>query len=349
LKKQEKRVPGPAVNYKVCHRILAEDCLRFAGATAAAALAYIVVLFVLTGSTHVSAGGGGGGAKIVTIETLADVDFGDWEDAGSITSDSSSYCITARDGNKKKDFKVSMSNAGSSSSTFDLYDLGGSGESIAIGFEAFLVKNGVTYQVTLSPGALNSQKGKEPCDNITLRTNIAESALTAATPGDYKGTFTLFAQIHNSSSHNDEEDFDVEVSVVAATQVQISGLSTIVFETDPTSSGELTADETFCIHSTVGDYSISTQSSVTSNGSFALQSVVGSEKLPIDVFFADNVTGASLQNAETGDVTGSGDSVSPNCSGVDNSMVRIVIADTDIRTSTSGDYAATLTLTVTPQ
>ena len=286
---------------------------------------------------------------------LPAINLGVWSDSGSLSA-TTDACIESWNGGSTRNYRFTVSDDIGGSGFYLYRDGNGSNsgsDRIAV---TLLTKDSISSDVfgeitpdsPISPRAGQTQ-GCSAGDNGVFRVDINASDLGAANSGSYEGRFSIQGEGGNGFSENDTTELNIYLSVQASSQpeVKISRLDDITAVRSAADTNDLVANEYFCVYSDGSGYTLSISSSVTSSGSFALQSGSG-EVFPIDLLFADNVSGAGLQNAESGSVSGTGDADSADCSGADNAMIRLNASDSDLSSASSGSYSATLTLVVEP-
>ena len=307
----------------------------------------LVASTALLTSTHCFA------ANVFSIWSVPNVNFGSWNDAGTLVN-TITGCIESYKNSSKKNYKLTLTGDGSGSA-FYLYLNGDTSQTgtnrIQVDISVRDLFTKPNYDSLINGSETSARKGRlSGCPggvNGDLNFVILESELAAATGGDFSGSFELSGRGGQNFNKNDSTTFQLSITVVAP-QVKISGLQDMVFATDPTSAAGMTADETFCVYSGASDYNITISSSDYENGSFALASNSG-EKVGIDLLYADNASGTGMQAVQPSvALTGSGDSSSNICNGSDNATLRVSVGEQTIREASSGNYAATITLLVEP-
>ena len=288
-----------------------------------------------------------------SIWSIPDTDFGSWSSGGTLTN-TVTGCIESWKGNKTKDYKLTLT-GDSSGSDFYLYrngDITQTGNN-RIQVDIFVrdIFTQPSFEQLSNDDETSERKGqKNNCpsgDNGQLQFTILASELAAANGGNFSATFELSGRGGHRSRKNDSTEFEISVTV-ANSQLKISGLQNIALTTDPSSTGGLTADEAFCVYSDATSYKITISSDEYQAGNFALTSGLG-DKVQIDLLYADNGSGTSMQTVQPSSaLTGSGDNSSNSCSGNDNATLRVNIDESTLRQASSGNYAATLTLLVEP-
>ncbi|MEP4148048.1 MAG: hypothetical protein ABJL54_12555 [Halioglobus sp.] len=293
------------------------------------------------------------GADEFDIWPVPNTNFGTWSDGGTLSA-SVTGCIESYKGNKTKNYRLTLS-GDSSDNDFYLYRNGDTSQTgnnrIRIDISARDLMTRPTYETFSNGSEISKRKGqKNNCPNGVngqLQFLIPESALEAASGGNFSAFFELSGRGGHRERKTDSTTFQVSITV-SSPQVQISGLQDLVLSTDPTSSAGMTADEAFCVYSSATDYRISISSSEYNEGGFALASGFG-EKIGIALLYADNASGTNMQSVQPAvALTGAGDGSSNTCTGSSNATLRISVSEQTIREATTGNYAATLTLLVEP-
>jgi len=310
-------------------------------------LACLIAVFLTTASPYSF-------ANAFIIYGLADLDFGQWDDSGAVST-SALRCVESRKGNKERNYRLSFTNSLGTGGFYLYLDGNGSNTDanrIAIDiFEKDLFYSNSYQAVTPGSNTTNRKGQNQACpsgNNFQYRVDIASAELATANPGSYTGTFTVSGQGGQNYSRSDTDTFSVFVEVLSSEpQVKISGLDNILATSGATNTLGLSVDEYFCVYSEAGGYQVTVTSSVTSSGSFALAGA-NESLLPIDVSFADNTAGTGLSSVEGSTASGSGDTSSPSCSGGNNAMLRVQASDADLSASSTGSYTATLTVLVEP-
>jgi len=288
-----------------------------------------------------------------SIWSIPNIDFGSWSNAGTLST-TTAGCIESWDKRKKKDYRLKLEGA-SNDRNFYLYRNGDENQSgnnrVQIDISSRDIKSSPNYTLFENEEETSKRKGQpKNCpdgDNGELKFVILQSELDTAAAGNYSASFTLSGEGGKKYSEDDDENFQVFLTV-ANPQVKISGLDDINLATDPLSTGSIEVDEDFCVYAASTDYRLTITSTAYTGGNFALESSQGDE-LPINLLFADNTTGNSLQNVQaTSTLTGTGDNSSNSCGGTDNAMLRISISEPTLREASTGNYSASLTLLVEP-
>ncbi|MEP0202835.1 MAG: hypothetical protein ABJ084_14050 [Halioglobus sp.] len=287
------------------------------------------------------------------IWAVPNINFGTWNDAGTLST-TTVGCIESWDKRKTKDYRLTLSSA-SSNSNFYLYRNGDTSQTgnnrIQVDISSRDIKSSPTYTLFLNDEATYKRKGqKQNCpdgDNGELKLTILQGELTSAIAGNYSASFTLSGMGGKGYRRSDSQNFQVFLSVENP-QVQISGLDDINLTTDPLATGGIEVDENFCVYAASTDYRLTITSTQYSAGNFSLVSSQGDE-LPINLQFADNITGASMQNVQVASsMNGTGDNASSSCGGEDNATLRISVSESGLREASTGNYGASLTLLVEP-
>jgi hypothetical protein len=157
---------------------------------------------------------------------------------------------------------------------------------------------------------------------------------------------SAFAATDGSMGSTSEGRIDLDLEVLDS--VEITGLADVDFgQYGGTDIGDINGGDSYCVYRNGADgYTITPTST---NGSFALTGATG-DSINYSVKLAGAATGADLASAvsyNSASSTFSGSSAR-DCGGSDNASVDVSIAEDDIRTASTGTYADTLILLVSP-
>ena len=300
------------------------------------------------------------GENILEVEPLALFNLGVWDDSGDV-SETQVTCIASTNGSKGNIYpywvKVTPSGA---SGEFKLYlngDTSSSGNSVmTVGFYhrdrvdpvPFEQLSSDNYESHSHDGAtvdcLNNG------DNSELKVEISASEFGSKNPGYYEGNFVLTGMGGSNANEYDSQNFGVSIAVQSsASQVKISGLDDVSFGAY-SGTGDLLADETFCVYSNNSAYRLSVSAdSQDSNGNFFLPGTTTGDNIPVSITFIDSVGGSGVIDVFNSVVSGSGNSDSETCSGLDNATLTFAMDEQSLRSSSSGDYVETFIIMVEPE
>lgn len=316
----------------------------------------ILIVFSLTLMT-LGASNTHGASNELSIETPNDYDFGTWT-TGSL-SDTTLSCAVSFRGNKQKNYRIKVENVDTGDGLY-LYRNGVTSstgnERIEVTIEHTDVLNGGNpYEVLFEDVYENqSHEGHEPgCpsgDNSSLRVSISASELSGKLGGDYIGYFDLWIKESNSEVST-TTSFAIEITVGAVSQVQISRLDTVAFG-QYGSSGNLSFDEHFCVHSSAsnGGYRLSVSSTnQDSNGNFYMADDSSGATIPLSILFSASGSGSGTIGMTSNAVSANGDSGSTNCSNTDNATLTMVMTEAVLQAAETGSYSETLEILVEPE
>lgn len=300
----------------------------------------------------------------IEVEDIGDIDFGIWSDSGSYAIDRS-MCIASANTSfwlpwrnaKRLDYNLKVISLVDTGSHYLYRD----GNPSATGNERISVEFihrdllGSGGQETLLPDQfdqIDNEGQFRYCFfnglNARLTIRLPEAQLARSANGEYSGNFHLVASNDDSV---DSTFFSVSVTVQGGSEVRISRLDDLNLGSyGAGTTGDLVASEHFCIYSSSGDYNVTiTSVNHDINGSFALADPLNADSIPITVMFNDIGTGVAFDIVDSTPMSGTGNSVSEDCGGVDNATLTISAQEQDIRNASSGNYSESLTLLVQPE
>ncbi len=133
----------------------------------------------------------------------------------------------------------------------------------------------------------------------------------------------------------------LDVLVEIADRVQISGLDDIDLGLY-SGTGPLTGDDAFCIYRNgTGLYEVEITSENEDGGAFRM--VSGTNFINYSVTFNT----ASVSSGD--EVSGTGDATSLTCGGSTNTTLAVTVAEAELQSAVSGNYADTITMVVSPE
>jgi len=306
-------------------------------------------------------------ADFLRVGVIADVDFGIWAQAGSISTQSLSCIASASDDSpnprtrsaERKNYQVKIENI-LDASTFFLYldgDTANTGNRrVAISFSHRDILNGNSYESLIQnsfESHLHIGQYKNCIsngDNSEIRIDISASELSGKVSGSYNGSFRLTALGGASGTQSDSIVFNVFLQIQGSAEVQISGLDDLSLGTH-SGSGNINAQESFCIYSSAfnGNYSIEISSiNQDSNGNFHLDGA-SLGKIPYDLAFIDSGIQGGGTTVGNSSLTGIGNTINQDCGGSNNATLSLSINETALQAAESGNYQDTLILLVQPQ
>jgi hypothetical protein len=288
------------------------------------------------------------------IYPISDIDFGSWDDAGSLST-TTLDCIESWDNKRQKDYRLTLTNV-LGGADFYLYLDGDSSESgdnrILITVSHRDIEDDPSNYEQLVEGVEgDKKKGQEnncPDVNSELTIDIDSSELNGKTSGFYSGTFELSGVGGKGYSESDSETFDITITIATSqAMVQISRVDDINVMGSSTLSG-FSIDESFCVYSSETTYQLTVSSiNQDSAGNFSLAGPQA-EEFPLEIFFEDIANSSGQISVTNLPVTGSGDNQSASCSGVDNAKLTINFNEATLQAASPGVYTSSITLLVTP-
>lgn len=305
-------------------------------------------------------------ADFLQVGVIADVDFGIWAQAGSISTQSLSCIASASDDSpnprasaERKNYQVKIENI-SDANTFYLYLDGDTANTdnrrVAISFSHRDILDGNSYESLIQnsfESHLHVGQYKNCVsngNNSEIKIDISASELSGKVSGSYNGSFRLTALGGASGTQSDSIVFNVFLQIQGSAEVQISGLDDLSLGTH-SGSGNINAQESFCIYSNAfnGNYSIEISSiNQDSNGNFHLDGA-SLGKIPYNLAFIDSGTQGGGTTVDNSSLGGTGNQISQDCGGSDNATLSLSITETDLQAAKSGNYQDTLMLLVQPQ
>ena len=139
----------------------------------------------------------------------------------------------------------------------------------------------------------------------------------------------------------------VNISSIKGAAVQISALTDFTFP--PTATTPAPIEQTACVYSTTGSYTIQATSAHASGGAFRLNNAGNYIAYAVGWFNASSGgTAASLASGTTSAAQTGADTGSTSCSGGADSRIGITIDATTFTAAPAGTYTDTLTLLVAP-
>lgn len=292
----------------------------------------------------------------LSIETPSDYVFGTWT-TGSLSQTTLS-CVVAVRGGKTKNYKTKVVNVDTGDG-FYLYRNGVTSstgnERIEVTFEHTDTLQGSNPYELLYHDNYESQphtgqdQGCPNGDNSSLKVSISASELSGKLGGDYIGYFDQVIR-ESSLEASTMQAFAVEVTVGAVAQVQISHLDGISFG-QYGSTGDLSADEHFCVHSSAanGAYRLSVSSNNQASGNFFMVDSSINASIPMAVLFSASGSGSGTIPMTSNSVSATGDSSSTDCSGGDNATLTMSLTEADLLAAKTGSYVETLIIFVEPE
>lgn len=318
-----------------------------------AAMALLLIFFLPLSIEEAAA------KTFLSLDTAKDFQFGVWANAGSLSS-TQTVCAVAwddRNSGTARTYSVSVKSL-TSSGTFYLYLDGirrtSNNRRVAIRIEHADSFDNNYYEV-LKENEWESQKqdGQPPgCPkgaNANFRVTIDSANLADKLEGNYIGYFQQ--SIKDSRNTLDASgSFAVSVTIGGIAQVQISNLDSIDFGSY-SGLGDLSTDESFCIYSAAqsGAYRLSVSSTGQDSNGHYVEEVSGLGRIPLTVLYAGKGAGSGTIEVTNNYVHGNGDSVSKNCSGIDNATLTLRLAESDLQGATTGKYSGRLTILVEPE
>lgn len=297
-----------------------------------------------------------GGNTILTIETPDDYNFGTWT-TGSLSQTTLSCAVAERD-NKTKNYKTKVENL----DTGDGFFLYRNGVTSSIGNERIQVTiehtdtlQGSNPYELLYENVYENQKHKaqeDGCpngDNSSLKVSISNSELSTKLAGNYIGYFDQWIKEGKKKAVT-TSPFTIEITIGAVSQVQISRLDTVAFG-QYGRSGNLSADEHFCVHSSAsgGGYKISVSSENEASGNFYMVDDSTGATIPLSILFSASGSGSGTINMASNTVSAIGDSGSTNCSNTDNATLTMLMTEADLLAAETGSYSERLEILVEPE
>jgi hypothetical protein len=300
------------------------------------------------------------GANLLEIEPLALFNLGVWDDSGDVSETQVSCIASTNDANGNiYPYWVKVTPSGASGD-FKLYlngDTSSSGNSVmTIRFYHRDRVNPVPFEQLSSDNyESHSHDGATvDClnngDNSELKVEILASEFVSKNPGYYEGNFVLNGMGGSNGNKYDSQSFSVSITVQgSASQVKISGLDDVSFGAY-SGTGDLQANETFCVYSTNSTYRLSISAdSQDSNGNFFLPGAITGDDIPVSITFVDSVGGSGVIDVFNTAVSGSGNSDSETCAGSENATLTFAMDEQSLRSSSSGDYLETFIIMVEPE
>jgi len=180
---------------------------------------------------------------------------------------------------------------------------------------------------------------------------FVKATLSAATVAAICTTTIAVAQEEQQGSTSYSES---DITFTVDDQVQLTGLSDIDLGTySATDTGEVTGGDTFCVYvNGADDFTITASNTANDASDFTLdEEGDGTDQIQYTVRVANGdvataaATAALGYDSASGNLTGSNQR---NCGGSDNTAVEISVDEQEMREATTGDYAGTLQLLVTP-
>jgi hypothetical protein len=299
------------------------------------------------------------------IEPLMSFILSDWNDSGDV-SDSTISCISSADTNSKNPNRRDLAYP----YTIKISSLDGSDYSLYLNGNNSAASNAViaislshkdvlvpTSDETLSHDTYDShthlgqfRECETAGNNSQIGINISASELETKVPGDYIGHFRISGIGGESGSATDFEDFIVTITLgMAAPMVRITGMDDVSLGSF-NGSGDLVADENFCVYASETTYRISINSnSQDAGGNFFINGVTSGDSIPVSLYFADNGRGPGITAVLNTPVVGSGDSSYEFCQGGSNATMTFIVQEQDMREASTGDYLETFTFLVQPE
>lgn len=320
---------------------------------------YLLALLVISSSNAKE-------ADFLQVRAIADVDFGIWVQAGSISTQSISCIASASDDSPnprssaaRKNYQVKIENI-TDANNYYLYLDGDTANTdnrrVAISFSHRDILNGNSYESLIQnsfESHLHIGQYKNCVsngDNSEIRIDISASELSGKVSGSYNGSFRLTALGGASGTQSDNIVFNVFLQIQGSAEVQISGLDDL-FLGAHSGSGNINAQESFCIYSSAfnGNYSLEISSTnQDSNGNFYLDGA-SLGKIPYGLAFIDSGIQGGGTTVGNSSLTGSGNTISQDCGGSNNATLSLSINETALQAAESGNYQDTLILLVQPQ
>lgn len=320
--------------------------------------ACFLILLSLSGICSVQA------QDFIEVEDIGDIDFGIWSDSGSYVIDKS-MCIASANTSfwfpwrnaKRQDYNLKVTSLADTGSHYLYRD----GNPSATGNERIAVEFihrdllGSGGQETLQADQfdqIDNEGQFRYCFfnglNAQLTVRLPEAQLGSSVNGEYSGNFRLLASNDDSV---DSITFSVSVIVQGGTEVRISRLDDLNLGSyGAGTTGDLVASEHFCIYSGSGDYNITiTSANQGIDGLFALVDPLSGDSIPLSVAFNDMGTGVAFDIVDSTPMSGTGNSNSEDCGGVDNTTLTITAQEQDIRNVSSGNFSESLMLLVQPE
>jgi hypothetical protein len=299
-------------------------------------------------------------ALVDFYEPFDDFNFGTWNGQGS-ASLSSTACIRAEQGSAFADYRLKAmmtAPAPSPASPMLLYNLANSAITVPFSLELEDLHGG--GQQTLSPDVFsNVMRYSWYCfalgPNARLTMNIRAADLYAVPAGDYSARMDLEARRVNSGgglTGDRDQQTGLLGQITVPALVRISGIDDIALGLYDGVSAIVAANESYCIYTNTGNYTITPSSTTGSSpGSFALLS--GSDQVEYTVKISNSTdasSGIQLENNQSSGplVANQGVPLSPTCSGGDNAAVHVEISGSELQGKSAGIYSGTLTLQVAP-
>jgi hypothetical protein len=300
------------------------------------------------------------GANILEVEPLSSFSLGVWDDSGDVFETQVNCIASANTGNSTIYpywVKVTSSDA---SGGFKLHlngNTSSSGDSVmTVRFYHRDIVDPVPFE-QLSPGNYESQShdgALADClsdgDNSELKVEILATELGSKNPGYYEGSFVLAGMGGANGNKYGSQNFSVSITIQSsASQVKVSGLHDVSFGSY-SGTGDLQANERFCVYSTSSGYRLSVSAdSQDSSGNFFLPGATTGDNIPLSVTFIDSVGGLGTIAVSNSAVSGSGNSDSETCGGAENATLTFTMDEQSLRSASSGDYVETFIIMVEPE
>jgi len=181
-----------------------------------------------------------------------------------------------------------------------------------------------------------------------LDISILSTELSQVVTGSYSGSFRLTGLGGTSGTREIDSDFSITITVNGSL-VRITSVDNIALGTYA-QSGNVIANERFCVYSQTGNYALTVSSTNQDNsGNFNLLNTVSSTLLPYSLSFIDSGSGQGTSAVSNLALSGSGDSSSETCGGTNNATLTLTIDEQGLQASETGSYSDTINLTIAPE
>jgi len=325
-------------------------------------LGRVLMVFMFSLSVMNQATAARGDNQAIYIDAPANYNFGLWANAGNLSDIKTSCAVATQiqgsNGLSSKNYSVKVTNLDTGDG-FYLYLDGNTSNTgnrrIEVSIKHADILAGTPFEFLYSD-LYESQKhpGQLPgCvsgHNSALKVDIGSAELSSKIAGDYVGNFEIWIK-EGGDEFPSPTSFSISVSVGGFAKVQISHLDTVSFG-QYSGTGNLSADESFCVYSEGinGAYRISLSSaSQDSSGNFYMTESASGDQLPLQIFFSDSGFGSGTIPMTSNYVSAIGDFNDTNCSGNDNATLSMLLAASDLQSARSGIYQDVITILVEPE